>query len=497
MKYNLFRKNYINIALKKFSVIFLEVGIRFALYLVESSLVKKYSLYLKKKEVDSMTNPIVEELKKLDQKHFLHPTTAIEDQQANGPAAIFCEGKGIYLKDLEGKTYIDGMSSLWNVNVGHGREEIAEVAREQMSKLAFNSCFATFSNEPAIRLATKIAQLAPGDLNTVFFTSGGSESNDTAIKLARHYWILKGQPNRQKIISRTLSYHGVALGATNATGIEGFRKFTNSPAPDFHYVHKDSAEELRKLILELGPENVAAFISEPVQGAGGVNVPKPGYFEEVRKICDEYGILFIADEVITGFGRTGKMFAMEHFGVVPDMMSFAKGVSSGYAQLGGVVISERMHKDLCELSKGTLMHGYTYSGHAMACAVGLKNIEIIEREGLVENARIMGEEMLKGFKALQEKYDFVGEVRTFGLLGAIQIVKNRETGELFNPPISPLAVKEMTKRGLILRTVIYDQDTVVFSPPLILSKDELNEMLSIVDETFAYLQEEIILKGVK
>lgn len=439
----------------------------------------------------------LEELKKLDQKHFLHPTTAIEEQQANGPAAIFCEGKGIYLKDLEGKTYIDGMSSLWNVNIGHGRSEIAEVAKEQMEKLAFNSCFATFSNEPAIKLATKIAQMAPGNLNTVFFTSGGSESNDTAIKLARHYWILKGQPNRQKIISRTLSYHGVAYGATNATGIEGFRKFTNSPAPDFHYVYKDSAEDLQKLIEELGPENVAAFISEPIQGAGGVNIPKPDYFKKVREICDKYGILFIADEVITGFGRTGKNFGVENFGVVPDMMSFAKGVSSGYIQLGGVIISDKIHEDLCALSKGTLMHGYTYSGHATACAVGLKNIEIIEREGLVENAKVMGEEMLKGFIELQQKYDFIGEVRTFGLLGAIELVKNRETGELFNPLLSPIAVKEMTKRGLILRTVTYDQDTIVFSPPLILSKSELDEMLSIVDETLAYLQEEIIAKGVK
>ncbi|NSL52176.1 aminotransferase family protein [Calidifontibacillus erzurumensis] len=443
-----------------------------------------------------MTVQLVEQLKSLDQKHFLHPTSSIEEQQIYGPAAIFCEGKGIYLKDLGGKTYIDGMSSLWNVNIGHGRTEIAEVAKEQMEKLAFSSCFATFSNEPAIKLAAKIAQMAPGDLNTVFFTSGGSESNDTAIKLARHYWILKGQPNRQKIISRTLSYHGVAFGSTNATGIEGFRKFTNSPAPDFYYVNKDSAAELRKLILELGPENVAAFISEPVQGAGGVNVPKPDYFKEVREICDEYGVLFIADEVITGFGRTGKNFGIEHFGVVPDMMTFAKGVSSGYVQLGGVLISEKIHRDLCALSKGILMHGYTYSGHALACAVGLKNIEIIEREGLVQNAKEMGEEMLKGFQALQKKYDFIGKVRTFGLLGAIEFVKNRETGERFDPLLSPIAVKEMVKRGLILRTVTYDQDTLVFSPPLIITKDELNDILRIVDETLAYLQNEVVVKGV-
>lgn len=435
-----------------------------------------------------------EDLKALDKKHFLHPTTSIEQQQVQGPAAIFTEGKGIYLKDMEGKTYIDGMSSLWNVNIGHGREEIAEVAKEQMMKLAFSSCFSTFSNEPAILLATKIASLAPGDLNTVFFTSGGSESNDTAIKLARHYWILKGQPERQKIISRTHSYHGVAMGATNATGLQAFRDFTNSPAPDFHYVYKDSPQDLREAIEALGPEKVAAFISEPVQGAGGVNIPPEDYFKEVRAICDEYGILFIADEVITGFGRTGKFFGMEHFGVNPDMMSFAKGVSSGYAQLGGVIISEKIHQDFCKLSKGTLMHGYTYSGHALACRVGLKNIEIIEREGLVENAQKMGHAMLDGFSRLQQKYSFIGHIRTFGLLGAIELVESREAGEMFETPLSPIFVQETMKRGLILRTVTYDQDTVVFSPPLIITSTELEEMLRILDETCAYLQENYIEK---
>lgn len=449
---------------------------------------------IKGKRLVLMTIKLKEELKVLDQKHFLHPTTSIEQQQTQGPTAIFTEGKGIYLKDIEGNTYIDGMSSLWNVNVGHGREEIAEVAKEQMAKLAFSSCFSTFSNEPAIRLATKIASLAPGDLNTVFFTSGGSESNDTAFKLARHYWLLKGQPKRQKIISRTQSYHGVAMGATSATGLQAFRDFTNSYAPDFHYVYNQSARNLRETIEALGPETVAAFISEPIQGAGGVNIPQQGYFEEVREICDEYGILFIADEVITGFGRTGKFFGMEHYGVVPDMMTFAKGVSSGYAQLGGVVISEKIHQDLCQLSKGTLMHGYTYSGHALACQVGLKNIEIIEHENLVENAAKMGEALLEGFRALQAKYDFIGCVRTIGLLGAIELVKSRETGELFETPLSPIFVQETMKRGLILRTVTYDQDTIVFSPPLILSKAELDEMLRILDETFEYVLKTIVEK---
>ncbi|WP_042352215.1 aminotransferase family protein [Bacillus massiliigorillae] len=432
-----------------------------------------------------------QELAELDKKHFIHPTTAISQQQANGPAFIFTEGNGIHLTDVNGKTVIDGMSSLWNVNVGHGREELGEAAKQQMSKLAFTSSFSTYSNEPAIRLATKIASLAPGNLNAVFFTSGGSESNDTAFKLARHYWILKGQPNRKKIISRTKSYHGVAMGATSATGLKPFRDFTNSNAPDFYYTEGMSSAALRETIEKEGPETIAAFITEPVQGAGGVNIAPEGYFQEVRDICDEYGILMIADEVITGFGRTGTFFGMEHFGVVPDMLCFAKGVTSGYAQLGGVIMSEPIHQDFIALSKDTLLHGYTYSGHAMACAVGLKNIEIIERENLVENSKLRGEELLKGFKKLQSKHKIIGHVRALGLIGGIQIVKDQQTGEGFDAPLAPRIVNEAAKRGLIIRAVVFDQDTLVFAPPLVITKQEIEKMIDILDETFQAIEEEV------
>lgn len=435
---------------------------------------------------------LAKELSELDKKHFVHPTSSISQQQENGPSFIFTEGKGIYLTDITGKKVIDGMSSLWNVNVGHGREEIAQVAYKQMSKLAFNSCFSTFSNEPAIRLATKIASLAPGDLNAVFFTSGGSESNDTAIKLARHYWLLKGMPNRQKIISRTKSYHGVAMGATSATGLKPFRDFTNSIAPDFYYVEGSSIEALRAAIKQEGPETIAAFIAEPVQGAGGVNIPTESYFQEVRKICDEYGILMIADEVITGFGRTGTFFGMEHYGVTPDMMSFAKGVTSGYAQLGGVILSDKIHNDYIKLSKGTLLHGYTYSGHAMSCSVALKNIEIIERENLVENSRLMGIEMLNGFKYLQRKHQIVGNVRALGLIGGMAIVKDKNTGEGFETQVTPKIVEEATKRGLILRAVTFDQDTLVFAPPLIINKKEIERMIEILDEAITAVEQEVL-----
>lgn len=431
------------------------------------------------------------ELNELDKQHFIHPTSSISQQQEYGPRFIFTEGNGIYLTDITGIKVIDGMSSLWNVNVGHGREELAEVAKEQMTKLAYSSCFATFSNEPAIRLAAKIASIAPGDLNSVFFTSGGSESNDTVIKLARHYWVLKGQPNRQKIISRSNSYHGVAMGATSATGLKPFRDFTNSIAPDFYYVNASSTNELRQLIEQEGPETIAAFITEPVQGAGGVNIESNHYFQEVRKICDEYGILMIADEVITGFGRTGKLFGIEHYGVVPDLMCIAKGVTSGYAQLGGVIFSDKVRNTFVELSKGTLLHGYTYSGHPMACSVALKNIEIIERENLVENSRLMGEELLTGLQFLQRNHSIVGDVRALGLIGGMEIVEDKLTGKSFQTPLSPKLVEEAAKRGLIIRSVTFDQDTLVFAPPLIINKKEIDRMIDILDETLTAVEQEV------
>lgn len=431
----------------------------------------------------------INELEKLDKKHFLHPTSPIQQQQQQGPSFIFTKGDGVFLEDIKGNKVIDGMSSLWNVNIGHGRTEMGKVAMEQMSKLAFSSCFATFSNEPAIKLAAKLAQISPGQLSATFFTSGGSESNDTAYKLARHYWILKGQPHKQKVITRTKSYHGVAMGATSATGLKPFRDFTNSLAPDFYYVDHFSTTSLRELIEKEGPDTIAAFVAEPIQGAGGVHPAPENYFKEVREICDQYEILLITDEVITGFGRTGTYFGIEHYGVVPDMMCFAKGVTSGYAQLGGVMISEQIHNDFTELSTGTLLHGYTYSGHAMACQIALKNLEIIERENLIDNAKQMGQEMLAGFKWLQANHNMIGEVRGLGLMGAIEIVRNTETNERFSSSLAPLVVTEAAKRGLVIRSVVFDgQDTLVFAPPLVINKEEIAQMITILSETFTAIK---------
>lgn len=427
---------------------------------------------------------IKQELQDLDKKHFLHPTSSIQQHQEDGPAIIFDNAKGIYVEDIDGKKYIEGMSSLWNVNIGYGREELGDAAKEQIDKLSFSSTFSTFSHEPVVRLATKIAELAPGDLNTVFFTSGGSEANDSAIKLSRHYWNVKGQPKKHKVIARRRGYHGVALGATSATGIPEFWKMASGASPDFIHIHPTSVDELREVIEHEGADTIAAFIAEPIIGAGGIIIPSDDYYKQVREICDENNIHFIADEVITGFGRTGKMFGMENWGIVPDIMCVAKGISSGYIPLGGVVISSEIHEELIKYSEGTLFHGFTYSGHPVACAVALKNIEIMENENLVENAAAMGDELLKGFSQLEQDVPVLGDGRTVGLLAAIEIYEDAETKKRFADKQAPLVVAEAAKRGLICRAVVYDDaDTVVLAPPLIINKEQINDMLEILKES--------------
>lgn len=430
-----------------------------------------------------------EELAAIDKRHFMHPTTSFKQQQEQGPKFIFTEGKGIYLKDIRGNWIIDGLSSLWNVNIGHGRPELGIAAMEQMKKLAFSSTFATNSHEPVIRLSEKVAEMMPGDLSMTFFTSGGSEANDTAFKTVRHYWELKGCFGKKKIISRKKSYHGVSVGASSATGIPAFRAFP-SLAPDFYYVDSQ-IESLKNLIKEEGADTIAAFISEPIQGSGGVNLPPENYFKEVREICDQNNILFIADEVITGFGRTGKNFGIENFDAVPDIMVIAKGISSGYAPIGGMVISEKLKNELIDLSEGVFMHGYTYSGHPMCCAVALKNLEIIEEENLIGNVRNMGDKMQEGFKWLKDRHEVISDVRGMGLLGAIELMKDKDTNTSFEQPLSVKVVDEALNHGLLGRSIIYEgQDTLAFAPPFCINKEQVEKIVSIIDTSLTK-----VLKG--
>lgn len=436
---------------------------------------------------NSQTN--YEKLAELDKKHFFHPSTSFKQQQSDGPGFIFTEGNGIYLKDIRGRKLIDSLSSLWNVNIGHGREELGIAAMEQMKKLAYSSTFATNSHEPAIKLAAKIAEMAPGDLTYTFFTSGGSESNDTAFKIARYYWKLKGYKNKTKVISRGKSYHGVSIGAAPATGLASFRDDFPGLATDHLYV-ESSIEAIKEMIEREGAETIAAFISEPVQGSGGVNLPpSDDFFKQVREICDQNNILFIADEVINGFYRTGKNFGIENFGVVPDMLVFAKGVTSGYAPLGGVILTERLKDELTDLTPANFYHGYTYSGHNTGCAVALKNLEIIEQEKLHENVNLMGAELLKGFKYLQQTHSEVGSIRQIGLLGAFEFFKDVETKTRFAEPVSLKVIEAALKRDMIGRAIVYEgQDTIAIAPPFCITKEEIETIISIIDDSFTEIK---------
>jgi putrescine aminotransferase len=418
----------------------------------------------------------------------LHPTY---HPKSHADPLVISHGEGVWLHTIDGQVILDGMAGLWNVNVGYGREELAQAAFDQMKKLAFTSNFSGMTNLPSTLLANKLAGFAYEGLNTTHFTSGGSESNDSAFKTARYYWKRKGMPGKYKIIARKGAYHGVTLFATFATGLEKYHTmfgpavegFIHIPAPNPYRfegelksgetVGQAAARALEECILSEGKDTIAAFIAEPVMGVGGVIVPPDDYFPLVRQICTKYDILFIADEVITGFGRTGEWFALNHWGVKPDILSFAKAITSGYAPLGGIQISEAIHETV-ETAADTeaYMHGFTYSGHAMSCAVGLKNLEIMEREHFPERAKELGNRLLEGLKTLNE-FSFVGDVRGLGLLCGVEIVTNKEN-KAADPGMTMKIFKAAQARGLRTRPL---GNTLAFSPPLSIAEDEVDEIV--------------------
>ena len=343
------------------------------------------------------------ELVARDKAHMVHPVTNLKAVLETGPLVLH-RGEGVYLWDTDGNKYIDGFAGLWNVNVGHGRHELAVAAAEQIDEVAFVPTFFGLASPASIDLATKLAEMFPGDLNHIQFTSGGAESNETALKVARYYWYLKGQPDKIKIISRKQGYHGIAMGALAATGIPGYHQgfgpgvpgYVHVSAPYNYRVNEKGLDEagfvaqlvreLEEMIAREGAETIAAMIGEPVQGAGGVIVPPAAYWNAITSVLKKHNILLISDEVICGFGRTGKMFGMESYGFQPDIASFAKGVTSGYIPLGGVALSDEIFTTMAEPDR-LFMHGFTYSGHPVACAVGLRNIQIIEDEKLAGQCR--------------------------------------------------------------------------------------------------------------
>lgn len=443
----------------------------------------------------------IQALVQADQEYYLHPTSSIKILQEKGPK-IIARGKGAKVYDIEDKEYIDGTAGLWLSAIGHGRSEIAEVAKNQIETLEYYHSFNEYSNIPAIKLAEKVAGMVPIENAKIFFTSSGSESNDTIFKLVRFYWYAKGQDSKDYIISRNKAYHGVSYGAVCATRLPKFHEGFEPLVPAFDYIDApycyycpwgkegqekcslECANALEEKIKELGAENVAAFVAEPVAGTGGVIVPPPGYYEKIREICDRHNVLYVDDEVICGFGRTGAMFGIEHWGVKPDIMTLAKGITSGYVQLGAVVISDEIFQVL--KSKDKLFHGYTYSGHPVACAVGLKNIEIIERENLMENAKAMGERLVAGLKALN--LEAIGQVRGKGLMVGVDLVKNRATKEKFETPLGPRVVEIAYENGLICRPLA--GDIIQLSPPMVISEEEIDTVIQILGHAISKAYQE-------
>ena len=417
------------------------------------------------------------------QLHPLHHPSRTEN------TAMVSKADGVWLHTTDGKRILDGMAGLWNVNIGYGNQELPRVAYEQMRDLSYTSGFAGMSNPPSALLADKLAGFFRPNMNFTYFTSGGSEASDTSFKTARFYWRQLGKTDKTKIISRLNGYHGITMAAMSATGISKYHTmfgplvdgFIHVPDPNaYRYVGEMNGEEtvaeaaaraLEETILREGADTVAAFIAEPVQGAGGLVVPDDGYFALVADVCQRHEVLLIVDEVICGFGRTGNWFGSDEYGVNPDIMQFAKGVTSGYIPLGGMQVTDEIRDVILNApADQSWMHGYTYSGHAAACAVGIANIDIIERDGLVENSRTMGERLLEGLQGLVDEFPNIDNARGVGLIAGIDVVKSKETRESDDATANAISDAAM-EMGLRARPL---GGTIAFSPPLCITAEEVD-----------------------
>lgn len=437
-----------------------------------------------------------------DLAHLIHPLTDHSQLAGAGPLVVE-RGEGCELITLDGRRLVDGLSGLWTVNLGHSRQDLVEAATVQMQRLPYSATFGGGSSPPAIELAERIADLAPAGLDGVFFVSGGSEANETAIKLARRHWVRRGQPQRAVVLAHDRSYHGLSGVTTTATRLDPYHGEFGAEAPDVlevpaPYPYRCPAgvpcdpetcpvcrgELLEQAIERLGPERVAAVMVEPVFGSGGVIVPPPGYLRRLREICDRHEVLLIVDEVITGFGRTAAWFSCEHEGVSPDMITFAKGVTSGYVPLGGVIVGEELWDDLRdpEQRPGVLMHGFTHSGHPVACAVALAAIEAIEREGLLARVAEMSL-ILAELAAPLRDHPEVGEVRQAGLMLGVELVADRESRQRW--PVEAgrgrRAAIEARRRGLLTRGLL--DDILGLAPPFTITEDLLGRAVQILGES--------------
>jgi putrescine aminotransferase len=446
------------------------------------------------------------DLQALDAAHHMHPFTHNAALGKKG-ARIMTSGKGVWLTDSEGHKIIDGMAGLWCVNIGYGRPELGDVAKAQMDQLAYYNTFFQTSHVPAIALAAKLAELAPEGMNHVFFAGSGSEANDTNIRLVRRYWDVKGQPEKRVIIARTNGYHGSTIGGGSLGGMSGIHAHGGKLAGIVHIGEPNwweqggdmtpeefgimRAQELEKMILNLGVENVAAFIGEPIQGAGGVIIPPSTYWPEIQRIVDKYGILLIADEVITGFGRTGNWFGSQTFGIKPHIMTIAKGLSSGYQPIGGSIVCDEV---AAVLGSDEFNHGYTYSGHPVAAAVALENLRIMQEEKIVEHVRDVAHPYLKAKWEALTDHPMVGEAKIVGLMGSIALTPNKATRAKFAAETGTVGYKTRERcfaNNLIMRHV---GDRMIIAPPLVIKPEEIDVLIErarkSLDEAYKIVKDE-------
>ncbi len=440
----------------------------------------------------------LERLLQLDRDHLLHPISELGKHEARG-AQLFTGGRGVELELADGRTLLDGFSGLFNVNVGHGRTEIADAVSAQMRRLAYYPSFWDFGNEPSVRLAERIVGLLPPDrgLRHLMFHTSGSEANEANFRIARLYHAVRGKPSKTRILSRRWAYHGATRGAGGATGIEFYHLLDDRDpgvshvAPPYCYRCEFGlsrpgcalrcAADLEEALEREGPDRVAAFVAEPVLGTGGIVIPPPDYFAEIAEICDRHDVLLILDEVITGFGRTGRWFGMEHWGIRPDLVSLAKGLSSGYLPLSASVLSDRVYETLRDrMPRGLpLMWGLTASNHPACCAAGLANLEIVEREGLVDNARDVGAHLLERLRRSFGDSPIAGEIRGLGMLAAIEVVRDRESRTPFPNLADPAWISGRAfERGLIARALF---QCIALAPPLCATRAEVDRMVDVLE----------------